>query len=188
MNTYEDYKQFMIENGCNPLTWKEKTIKEYYKKFTEEEIKEYKKKLNNYLSKRYRIRNKITKWNEIYFVTLTLNNENINKSRRTLEDKIKQIFKNTNYICNEDFGKDNGRLHYHALCDEERDLSLWRYGYSLSIKCKNRKRGELYNYATEKKLASYLTKLANHTIKESSGKIIYGRRKKIKKEENIKSN
>lgn len=177
MASYEDYKQLMINFGCNPLHWTDAIIEELEKKFTKEELKTYKRKLNAFLQKRCRIRSKLSSWKELYFITLTINNDNLEKSRRTFTDKIKLIFENSNYIANEDFGKENGRLHYHVICEENKDLSLWKYGYTLAIKCKRTKSSIDDNFITEKRLASYLTKLANHCVKESSGKIIYGRKK-----------
>lgn len=173
MLTKEEYFNFMIKHGCNPINWRAKTEREFVEltKNQEKEIKQWHKELNNTLSKRYRIKEKIKKYNEIYFITLTIDNEHIKNKKETFERKLKEIFKNTNYIANEDFGKINERLHYHILSEENINLDKWIYGFTSKFKT---------NQDTKDitRLSCYITKLANHTIKKGTGKIIYGRKKK----------
>lgn len=173
MGTFERFQELIFQYNLNRV-WtqykKEIFNDNFYEEFTKEEIDEYCKKINNIYSQRYRIKKKLKKWKEIYFITLTFDNFNINKSKRTVYDKIRSIFKGTNFIATEDYGKTTKRLHYHVLTDEDTNLSNWKYGYTCKLKCNT-------NIEDKDKLAKYIAKLTNHNIKKGITKIFYGKRK-----------
>ena len=174
MGSFERFQEICFENKLNCVfseTKKEVFENCFYDEFTEEEIKKYIRQINNIYSKRYRIREKLKKWEEIYFITLTFDNKNIDKSERTIRDKLQEIFKNKNYIAVEDYGKTTNRKHYHVMVDEKTNLENWKWGFYLQLKVDNNKEDKA-------RLAKYLTKLTNHNIKKGVKKIYYGRRKK----------
>lgn len=73
------------------------------------------------------------------------------------------------YVANIDFGKKNGRLHYHALVVADKvDYSIWTYGALNGKKVVNK---------NSSALAKYIAKLTNHAIKETTkgSRIIYSR-------------
>lgn len=183
MKTKEEYIDFMIQHGCNTSMWSYQTNNLFEREFKDNgnELKQWKKELNNLLSKRYRIIQKLKTFKNKYFITLTIDNENQKKQKQTFERKIKEIFKGTNYIANEDYGKTNTkRLHYHVVCEEDIDITKWKYGFTSKFKCR-------FEDKDNKQIARYITKLANHTLKEKGAKIIYGRRKRTKESQNKKT-
>lgn len=113
---------------------------------------------------------------ECFFLTFTLADEFINLKMRTYWDKIKESLKYVGieqYIVNEDYGTHNSRLHFHAVVGFKnvrlKDLyEIWKYG-SINFKPITRK--------TEKSIRLYIQKLASHSIKENTGKIIFSRNK-----------
>lgn len=111
------------------------------------------------------------------FVTLTFNEETMTKTDREKRRRLVQRYLKenaTNYVANIDFGKKNGREHYHALVDASLNLENWhKYG---AIKIEHIR-------ATQKsadKVPQYIAKLTNHAIKETAGQIrmIYSRKPK----------
>lgn len=176
MGTFERFKELIFENNLNRIwtQYKKEIFKNnFYNEFTKEEIERYCKDINNIYSQRYRITKKLKTWKEMYFITLTFDNKNINKSKRTIYDKIRTIFNGTNFIATEDYGKNTQRLHYHILTDEDVNLENWKYGYTCKLKVNNK-------IQDKEKLSKYITKLANHNIKKGITKIFYGKRKKEK--------
>lgn len=124
-----------------------------------------KKIIKSYYDKRTRIKKRINKMNKenIWFITYTINDNNMNKNHTR---KLKEILKNKNYIINEDYGKQTKRLHYHAIVESIEEPKKWEYGFTKIEKIKN--------YNTEA-ITKYITKLTNHTIKNTATKIIYSR-------------
>lgn len=86
--------------------------------------------------------------------------------RRFLKD---QLGEERRYVANIDFGKVNGREHYHAVIEGRLDPVAWKYG-ALNVKavCKT---------SEPKALAKYVAKLSNHAIKETCKRsvLIYSR-------------
>ena len=73
------------------------------------------------------------------------------------------------YVGNVDFGKKNGRLHYHALVVADKvNYNIWTYG------ALNGKKVVIKNSSA---LAKYIAKLTNHAIKKTTkgSNIIYSR-------------
>lgn len=129
-----------------------------------------------------------------YFVTLTFNDEVLNsttyKDRRIMVTRFLKTV-GVEYVGNVDFGKTTEREHYHAIvrsytlcniqyhyfkkygwiCDECEQFSKWSKNGFYTIKSCNKEENDI------KKLASYVTKLTNHAVKETTKRnaLIYSR-------------
>ena len=116
--------------------------------------------------------------NESYFITLTFNDyvlKNTTKQERL--NIIKRYLNNQTdkYILNCDYGKTNGREHYHALSiakDKFINFTLYNQNYgNIKVIPMN-----LYKSQSVKSKTDYLL---NHALKETSErKIIYSRAKR----------
>lgn len=129
-----------------------------------------------------------------YFVTLTFTDDVLSKT--TSKDrriKVTRFLKtiSTQYVGNVDFGKTTEREHYHAIiltnqldniqyhyfkqygwvCDECEQFAQWSNNGFYTIKSCNKDEIDI------KKLSSYVTKLTNHAIKETTKRnaLIYSR-------------
>lgn len=82
---------------------------------------------------------------------------------------------NAPYVANIDFGKKNGREHYHALVAVDKvDYSKWKYGAINGQKIRN-------DTEDTERIARYIAKLTNHAIKETTKRsvILYSRKKYV---------
>lgn len=119
---------------------------------------------------------------KIVFLTLTFNNDALNRSsKQSRRDAVRKYLKSNclDYVANIDYGKQNGREHYHAvaLIDSSIDYTKWHsYG---AIK------GELvptmFKEETKRanRLAYYINKLSLHALKECTlclDRLIYCRK------------
>ena len=106
------------------------------------------------------------------FLTFTFTDSVLNNcNQSTLRTYVVRTLKSFSdyYVANIDFGKKNGRLHYHGLVVAEKvDYTIWTYG-SLNGK-------KVFN-KNSSALAKYIAKLSNHAIKETTkgSYIIYSR-------------
>ena len=98
------------------------------------------------------------------FVTLTINDDNINRKVRYLKDYCTQMLKSMNcfYVGNVDYGSENERLHFHfvvASDDKEFIKNNYKIGFSdvRVITSKNAYR-----------LSNYVDKLTLHAIKQET--------------------
>ena len=138
----------------------------------EKSLKQYKK----YRKKTIRVRRKILKimvLGSCSFLTITFNDDVLNSTseetrRRYVARFLKSI--SNDYVANIDWGKQNGREHYHAVVfGTDFDMSGWdKYGFS-DCRTIGRKDDE----CTSSKISKYIYKLSNHATKETT------RRKKI---------
>lgn len=92
-------------------------------------------------------------------------------SELTLRTYVVRALKNYSdyYVANIDFGKKNGRLHYHALVVADKvNYNTWTYGALNGKKVVNK---------NSTALSKYIAKLTNHAIKETTkgSRIIYSR-------------
>lgn len=117
-----------------------------------------------------RIKYMFDHYDDIYFLTITLNDTYINYNLDTLKKYLKRALKNSYliYICNIDYGSNSSRLHFHALVSGKIQDFIWSYGFI------NEK---VVNVKNEKNLASYILKFKNHALKDTtrSNKVIYSR-------------
>lgn len=140
------------------------------------------KKINHATYERVkRLKNRMSKLLEkpCLFLTLTFTNESLsNTSAETRRRYVTRYLGNFNtaFVGNKDFGKKNGREHYHAVIQADKiDYSLWTYG---AIKGE---RVRLDKNSTKERLSKYIAKLTNHAIKETTKRsvLIYSRTKKV---------
>lgn len=140
------------------------------------DMNKIKKDNNSYYAKRQRLKKRIRKMLDsgvdCYFITLTFNDETLLTTKDKTRRKYVQQFLKENcadYVANIDFGKKNGREHYHGVvCCE--NLNDWDYGF---------KKYELIVVDNDIALSSYITKLSAHAIKDSTVRshLIYARQK-----------
>lgn len=112
-----------------------------------------------------------TRFDFIYFVTFTFDDNLINKCDRTKRDLIKSSLlsfdKDIKFILNIDYGKKTEREHYHCIVATNNNSSL-------SIHLKNTypcfNKTELCNKKSSdlKMLSKYINKLTNHSLKAST--------------------
>lgn len=115
----------------------------------------------------------------VYFLTFTfsdqfLDSDNFSK-RRYVQRFLKTYF--YNYVGNVDFGKINGRVHFHAVaCCDWFDPNLWHFGNLDYEKV-------IIRDSSNEKLSKYITKLVNHAIKETTKRnsLIYKRLSTVEK-------
>lgn len=163
------------------------------KNLGDKKVKEIIRLCNSKVKRVVRLRERITSMilnSECLFLTLTFTDKTLSctsaKSRRTFVSRFLRQF-NVPYVGNIDFGKKNGREHYHALIAIGKiDYHLWTYGAINGLKVRNdidyTADGEI-KYTSIQKIAKYIAKLTNHAIKETTKRsvLIYSREKKEKK-------
>ena len=110
---------------------------------------------------------------ECLFLTLTFTDEVLCKTTEdTRRQAVRRYLKSFGfpYVANIDFGKKNGREHYHAVIQTDHvDYSAYTYGAI---------NGEKIHSAEDYvKLSKYVAKLTNHAIKETNKRqvIIYSK-------------
>lgn len=114
---------------------------------------------------------------ECLFLTLTFNDETLNNtSADTRRQYVRKYLKQFNcpYVANIDFGKENGREHYHAVINTSRiELKDWRIYGNINVERVRNNRIEL----SKTRLSKYISKLSNHAIKETTKRscLIYSR-------------
>ena len=107
------------------------------------------------------------------FLTLTFTDEVLRKTtENTRRQTIRRYLKSFGfpYVANIDYGKKNGREHYHAVIQTDHvDYSAYTYGAI---------NGEKIHSAEDYvKLSKYVAKLTNHAIKQTNKRqvIIYSK-------------
>lgn len=109
------------------------------------------------------------------FITLTFSDSVLastsEKTRKAyVERYLKEQSNGLPYVANIDFGKDNNREHYHAVCAFRVNPKEWhKYGGIRTLKVRKTSKPIV--------LAKYVSKLTNHGIKETGKqvRIIYSR-------------
>lgn len=138
------------------------------------------KDYDKYKHKTFRVRRKILKMmvlGSCSFLTLTFTDDVLNSTseetrRRYVSRFLKSI--STDYVANIDWGKQNGREHYHAVVlGTDFEMVGWdKYGFS------NCKKVAINDDTTNSsRMSKYIYKLSNHATKLSTQrkKIIYSR-------------
>ena len=169
-----------IENSNTYSIEMANQLLEYYMEHCPNDLLEA-KKINHATYERVkRLKNRIAKLLEkpCLFLTLTFTNESLSNTsvitRRRYVTRYLNNF-NTEFVGNKDFGKKNGREHYHAVIQAEKiDYSLWQYGAIKGLRIR------LDKNSTKERLSKYIAKLTNHAIKETTKRsaLIYSRMKK----------
>ena len=132
--------------------------------------------------KRKRLRDRIEEMvseNPCVFLTLTFSDETLqNTTYETRRRYVTRYCKEhgARYIANIDYGKENGREHYHVVLELPKvDLKKWTYGFPYAETVRNR-RSKDGSSADSKRIAKYVAKLTNHALKITGKRqaIIYG--------------
>lgn len=137
------------------------------------EIKELEQSLHSRVQKCNRIKRRLvyllTRYNYIWFITFTFDNNYINKCDRTKKRLMQKVLDTHDfkYMLNIDYGKQTEREHYHCILgtNENIDVNNFIQNYypcfSLSIQCKKGKGDYI-------RLSKYINKLTNHCIKATT--------------------
>lgn len=119
-----------------------------------------------------RITHMINNTDNVYFLTFTFDNDHLpsKKNELSTESLIKEYLKKHNvksYVANIDYGKQNGRFHWHAVVESETPFSheLWTQGAISFIKIRKSSKSL--------KLSRYLIKLKRHATKVLDPLVIY---------------
>ena len=125
------------------------------------------------LSRSRRLRDRIAlylSYGECKWVTLTFDDDTLSKTSAETRRRYVQRFllsQGCYYVANIDYGKENGREHYHAIVVADFIyMNEWKYGFVYTETIKNHTKS-----AT--KLAKYVSKLTNHAIKETTRRSVY---------------
>lgn len=155
---------------------KDNILNDFEFEYFEEYLEESKKILKADYQRRKRLKERISKMlslGQCLFLTFTFTDDVLDNTQPHIRRKYVQRFLKDNciqYIANIDYGDTTEREHYHAvvLCDYL-DYDKWPYGFSYVEK--------ITRYASNEKLACYISKLTNHAIKESVKRcsLIYSR-------------
>ena len=114
-----------------------------------------------------RIRDMFECYDELWFATFTFTDEALEQLNERTQHRYMQAWLLENcrdYVANEDFGKKNGRRHYHAVIAKNTAIEPWKYGFYKLKKVK------MSDESSVHKLSSYLLKLVNHANKLTTGK------------------
>lgn len=157
LETARDMRSYFLANYPKEWAEAEKINRAFYVR-----VKRLKDSINKMLSS-----------GECIFLTLTFTDATLCKTtattRRRYITRYLSLF-NAPYIANKDFGKKNGREHYHAVIQAPKiDYSLYTLGAI---------NGQVVHKTSNPvKLAKYISKLTNHAIKETTKRscIIYSR-------------
>lgn len=143
-------------------------------------LKECQRMLKADSQKRKRLRDRIINLlssGKCYFITLTFNDKTLNNTISHIRRKYVTRWLKSNsfdYVGNIDFGKENGREHYHAVIRSDifPDSKSWLYGF-IDIQ-------EINYLDSDSRLANYILKLTNHALKETTKRyaLLYPNKKK----------
>lgn len=184
--TYKDFKK-----AKNLVFKSQEDVKDYKNYlmygFTEEVVNLCLSLDNNEKCRRYRERNEIIKWVfaitqtkkaqnwKAVFITLTFTDKVLESTSKETRRRYVQRYLKDNcrhYIGNIDFGKENGREHYHviALIETDIDPKAWKYGFNY-LETINVKKNDI------KAVTRYVLKLNNHSYKDTTKleRLIYDR-------------
>lgn len=120
-------------------------------------------------------------YDSVQFVTLTFDDETMNNTTEKTRHYYASHWLNENtrdYLANIDYGKKNGREHYHAVAAMKDGYKPWKHGFSKVRNIKHDKAGN-----TTGKLSGYILKLVNHGTKVTAGKLF--RKKGLKEVDNL---
>lgn len=164
-NLYKSDKDFNDIELYKP-TLNEKDIKECFRIYNN--MRTRKKKNSDDLIRWCFAINNLNHWKDymIIFGTLNFSDKALkNTSKKTRRVMVSRYIRNyaDNYIANIDYGKENGREHYHflALTKKKLDITKWKYGGGKFLVVPT-------NPKDIKKTKNYVLKLNNHTYKEST--------------------
>lgn len=116
-----------------------------------------KRRLKSYIEKM------MESFENVYFLTLTFSEKYNNSSDETKRKYVMRCLRKLTpyYVANVDYGKQFGRLHYHAIATEPLTQEQWKYGF---INCQKIR----HNSTDIEKVAKYTTKFTNHALKDTN--------------------
>lgn len=146
-------------------------LNEKLSEVSESDIKECERINHAKWTKNKRLSDKLSKMitfaqishNDLLFLTLTFNNESLQKLSANVRRKyVADFLKNNSflYVGNVDFGEEFGREHYHAVCVGSVDLKSWHKFGAIKVQ-----HIHITKYC-KTVLAKYIAKLTNHALKE----------------------
>lgn len=145
---------------------------------THAEYKSMVREVRNFYKRLQRCREKLSILlkKPCWFYTFTFTDDVLSfTSPATRRRYISRILKNCNYIANVDYGKKNGREHYHAVADCL--IEDYPYGFytAISIRLDYDCIG---NCTSLSRLSKYIAKLSNHSLKDTTGRsrLMYSRK------------
>ena len=113
---------------------------------------------------------------KIYFLTLTLNEKSINIKKDTMRKYIQRFLRKNclRYFANLDYGKENGRPHFHAVVQVDKRIDFTYYLNKFGFYFYERVKTDTID---KKRITKYITKLSLHAIKDTASidRIIYSR-------------
>ena len=144
--------------------------------FDSETLDKANKLINARKQKAKRVRKRLDEIlkNDALFLTFTFTDETLQTTtfefrKRYIRDWLSKL--NCPYVANLDFGKKNGREHYHAVVAiSSVDFSSYSLGSLNGIKIKSG--------SSSIALSRYIVKLTSHCLKNTARTIIYSRTKK----------
>ena len=178
---YVDYinKKYLTNNTSKLSLDESMSIQAYYETYYPDEWNEARKINYATYSRVKRLRScikSIIRYPSL-FLTLTFTDGVLKSTSSDSRRRYVNRFLNAldcKYVANIDFGKKNGREHYHAVVRVEKiDYSLWQYGAINGLRVR------LDKTSSAECLAKYVAKLTNHAIKETTKRcaIMYSRKK-----------
>lgn len=117
----------------------------------------------------------------LFFYTFTLADEHLGKSEKWLREVLREGLKAVSpggFMYNQDYGAENGRLHFHGLgfANPEEVKEMWPYGFVDARKV-------CLSGNSPKAVAAYIVKITNHGVKpEAFFKRCYYYRKPFKED------
>ena len=166
---------YHLVNGSNETTYQ---LKEYCRKTDlMHEFSECNRLVNSFDCRKSRLRKKVSRLVNDYpcsFLTLTFKNAVLDStSTETRRRYVARYLKSLGcpYIANIDFGGKTDREHYHAIVGCVPSEKTWSYGFTSIEKIRN-------TDISSTKLSTYITKLTNHAIKETTKRnaLLFSRR------------
>ena len=166
---------YHLVNGSNESTYQ---LKDYcFKTNLINEFNECNRLVNSFDCRKSRLRKKVSLLVNSFpcsFLTLTFTNNVLeNTSAETRRRYVARYLKSLGcpYIANIDFGDKTDREHYHAIVGCVPNSKTWSYGFSCIEKIRN-------TDISSTKLSTYITKLTNHAIKETTKRnaLLFSRR------------
>lgn len=173
-NLYKDFCKTCYFAHLNNEQLPECFYNDFYNKFNPVQLVYCDRLYNAYIKRVQRLKDRIQSMllsGQCIFLTLTftddiLNNTNALTRRKYVRRYLKLVSKS--YVANIDFGSKKEREHYHALVfGDNINYSNWhKIGAIKGERVRFNKDSD--NNSTNTKLAKYISKLTNHSIKETT--------------------
>lgn len=151
----------------------------------EDDYKESEKINNAEFARTRRLKKRITDIllrGDSLFLTLTFNDKSLNRTNsKTRRRYVSRYLKacGGRYVANIDFGKKNGREHYHAVISADNiDFKPWHEHGAIKAEKVHAVEPDGLKYSADVvRLSKYVAKLTNHAIKETTKRsvLIYSR-------------